>query len=266
MHRYQKIDQGPIGNDTVIIVEPSSGIKIKSWGSKMFYMPHGITIDSNGSIWVTDVAMHQVFKFSEGNHEKPHMVFGEKFVPGKDQSHFCKPTDIAVSTTGYAYISDGYCNSRLVILDPTGKVVGTFDIAKDGVDVPHSVTLLEQDDLVCVADREFRRIPCYTAGLSGVPAGTLVFDIRHPKLGRVFAIDHLDDIIFAVNGPDSDVDHPLGLALDLASQSILTSFSPAAGFYNPHDVCVSRQDSSLFVSEIDPRSSKKVYKFSISYA
>lgn len=267
-NRYQKVEEGPIEGDTVFTVEPESGVKIKSWGKGMFYMPHGITIDSNGSVWVTDVAMHQVLKFSEGNHEKPSMVVGERFVPGKDQSHFCKPTDVAVSRNGYAFISDGYCNSRVVILDPTGRVVGTFDVAKGGPDVPHSITLLEEDDLVCVADREFRRIPCYTAGLSGVPAGTLVFDIRHPKLGRVFAIDHLDDILFAVNGPDLDgeLDHPLGIALDLASHSILTSFSPSAGFFNPHDVCVSKQTSSLFVSEIDPRSPKKVYKFSIEQA
>ena len=30
-------------------------------GSDLFYMPHGITIDHDRNIWVTDVGLHQVF-------------------------------------------------------------------------------------------------------------------------------------------------------------------------------------------------------------
>ena len=67
-------------------------------------MPHGITIDSQGNVWLTDVAMHQVFRFKRDDLNKPDVVLGESFVAGSDFSHFCKPTDIAVSSTGMVYI------------------------------------------------------------------------------------------------------------------------------------------------------------------
>lgn len=41
-------------------------------------MPHGITVDKEDNIWVTDVAMHQVLKFAPNNREKPALVLGSK--------------------------------------------------------------------------------------------------------------------------------------------------------------------------------------------
>lgn len=29
----------------------------------MFFMPHMITVDKQNNVWMTDVALHQVFKF-----------------------------------------------------------------------------------------------------------------------------------------------------------------------------------------------------------
>lgn len=45
-----------------------------------FYIPHGITMDKKGNVFVTDVAMHQVFKFDAGSWQKPSMILGEKYV------------------------------------------------------------------------------------------------------------------------------------------------------------------------------------------
>src|SRR5260221_2358317 len=46
-----------------------SGKLLRSWGSKMFVFPHGIWIEKDGAIWLTDGQGvegkgHQVFKFS----------------------------------------------------------------------------------------------------------------------------------------------------------------------------------------------------------
>lgn len=35
------------------------------------------------------------------------MVLGEKFVSGSDETHFCKPTDVAVAADGNFFVSDG---------------------------------------------------------------------------------------------------------------------------------------------------------------
>ena len=38
----------------------------------MFFLPHMITVDAQNNVWVTDVALHQVFKFAPyGGKEKP---------------------------------------------------------------------------------------------------------------------------------------------------------------------------------------------------
>ena len=70
-------------------------------------MPHGITIDHEGNTWLTDVALHQVFKFPPGK-MKPSLVIGKRFQPGSDWKHLCQPTDVAVdSKTGNFFIADG---------------------------------------------------------------------------------------------------------------------------------------------------------------
>ena len=44
--------------------------------------------------------------------------------PGSDQNHFCQPTDVAVDPgSGTVYVSDGYCNSRLVQFSPSGRFI-----------------------------------------------------------------------------------------------------------------------------------------------
>jgi DNA-binding beta-propeller fold protein YncE len=59
---YQHIEEGPILTNTIVTLSPKTGDVLSSWGAGFFYMPHGITIDHQGNVWVTDVAMHQVFK------------------------------------------------------------------------------------------------------------------------------------------------------------------------------------------------------------
>jgi len=48
---------------------------------------------------VTDVALHQIFKFSP-NSDVPSLTLGEAFESGNDNSHFCKPTDVKVLKNG----------------------------------------------------------------------------------------------------------------------------------------------------------------------
>ncbi|KFM62519.1 Peptidyl-glycine alpha-amidating monooxygenase A, partial [Stegodyphus mimosarum] len=90
----------PIKTPTVIILDSVTGLVMKQWGSGIFYMPHGLFISRDGSFWLTDVALHQVFQFSSTDLEKPALTLGERFVPGNDNRHFCKPASVAVSKSG----------------------------------------------------------------------------------------------------------------------------------------------------------------------
>ena len=105
-HTYRHILNGPIKVATIIHFS-SSGQPQHAWGSNFFYMPHGLTIDHEGSFWVTDTALHQVFKFLVGEDTKPNLVLGKAFEPGQDYKSFCQPTSVAVERSGDFYVTDG---------------------------------------------------------------------------------------------------------------------------------------------------------------
>ncbi|PAA83151.1 hypothetical protein BOX15_Mlig022186g3 [Macrostomum lignano] len=196
--RYTKAERGPIEVSTIIELD-SVGRLVSSIGENIFYLPHGITVDKDGHLWTTDVARHQVIRLNKDT-RKPDLVIGEKFVPGNDASHFCKPTKVAVASDGHFFVADGYCNSRVMKFDPSGKYIGEFgkrpsatpgaNLADNEFLVPHGLALFESLDLLCVADREHRRVQCFHAGLRQ-PAdfGQFVRSLGSADdLGRVFDV------------------------------------------------------------------------------
>lgn len=42
------------------MVDPSTGEVLEARGANRYYMPHGLTIDHEDNVWLTDVALHQV--------------------------------------------------------------------------------------------------------------------------------------------------------------------------------------------------------------
>ncbi|VDK43931.1 unnamed protein product [Gongylonema pulchrum] len=125
------------------------------------------------------------------------LKLGERLKPGSDNKHFCKPTDVAVASNGHFFVADGYCNSRVMKFDEHGKLIATFgssngeEAIEDGEFwIPHSLALIEDMNLICVADRENERIQCFSAGLSddgrALPTGILI--TKAESIGRVFAI------------------------------------------------------------------------------
>ncbi|CAH8524701.1 unnamed protein product [Heterobilharzia americana] len=130
-----------IKTDTVLHMNPITGDIEQKWGSNMFILPHSITLsyfsDTNttsdrdqqqhrrrdgtpSSVWITDVALHQVFKFNWMRWEKPSLVLGIPGKPGNNMKQFCQPSDVAISSTGEVFVADGYCNSRIVKFSPNG--------------------------------------------------------------------------------------------------------------------------------------------------
>ena len=135
--------------------------------------------------------------------------------------------------------------------------------------IPHSLALLDHEDLICVADRERMRVLCYSAGLGSIKAGHLYFDIEHTSLKRVFAIANIGDMLVALNGPSLEAqlqskpekDPPVGLVLDLATEHMVTSFYPKQQFVEPHDVAYNPRSRSLVVMDLE--SLRKLIKFQV---
>ncbi|KAG8336325.1 peptidyl-alpha-hydroxyglycine alpha-amidating lyase 2-like [Homalodisca vitripennis] len=264
-HYFQQRSQGPIREDTVLILDPHSGAVLNSWGRDLFYLPHGITVDPEGNTWLTDVALHQVFKFSPGS-RRPGLTFGQRFMPGHGVRQLCKPTSVAVATSGEIFIADGYCNSRILKFDGNGDLVRVFPQQQEflSLQVPHSLALLEYRDLLCIADRENMRVACIGAKLrDSRPGPSAAFTIQQPDMGRVFGIASHGDLVYAVNGYSSPMIPVQGFTLDPLAEAVLDHWGPTTKlFQSPHDIAISQDGHSLYVSEIGPN---RVWKFEMQH-
>uniref|UniRef100_A0A4W4H153 Peptidylglycine alpha-amidating monooxygenase n=1 Tax=Electrophorus electricus TaxID=8005 RepID=A0A4W4H153_ELEEL len=262
---YQQKALGPIQQSTILVVDPVKGSVLKASGRNMFYLPHGITTDKDNNYWVTDVALHQVLKLSRDGKDTLLLTLGEAFVPGSDHGHFCQPTDVAVDPdTGNVYISDGYCNARVLKFSPEGKYLTHWgDVSnrrrRGPFRIPHSLAFAPDKRELLVADRENGRVQCFMAD-----TGEFVKEIKKDEFGgEVFAVAYApvhSGLIYVVNGesPYGNFAPLQGFMLNYSTKEILDTFAPETQkFKMPHDIVVAK-DGSVFVGDA---SSDSVLKF-----
>ncbi|XP_070844391.1 peptidyl-glycine alpha-amidating monooxygenase isoform X1 [Chaetodon trifascialis] len=262
---YQQRSLGPIQQSTILVVDTAKGNILKASGRNMFYLPHGITTDKENNYWVTDVALHQVLKVSGDGRDRILVALGEAFTPGSDNYHFCQPTDVAVDAeTGNIFVSDGYCNARILKFSADGIYLSEFGAGSSDrrrrmpFRIPHSLVFIPDRREVCVADRENGRIQCFIA-----ETGEFVKEIKKEEFGgEVFAITYSPaggGLIFAVNGDSLYHSAPLrGFVISYSTKDILDTFNPEKKeFKMPHDI-VETGDGTVFVGDAG---TQLVYKF-----
>jgi len=198
------MQQSPILEDTVVVLNPTNGQMQAKWGAGRFFMPHGITADGD-AVWLTDVALHQVFKFPlQGTTKQGFalITLGKRFQPGSSSNHFCKPTAVAINDeNGDVYVADGYCNSRIVRFDAHGNFLSTWGSPDHRMMVVHDVKYIPRDQSVCAADRENGRVQCFDEN------GRFKFLFHDQAIigQNIYALDYVEDnkggLLYLVNGP-----------------------------------------------------------------
>lgn len=122
---------------------------------------HGLTVDHEDQVWVTDVSRHLVFKFDrQGELMRTWGVDGE---PGCDERHFFQPTHVCVQPNGEFFVTDGYGNARVVHFDAQGRFVnawGRAGVAPGEFHTPHVIVSASPGELL-VSDRENDRIQIF---------------------------------------------------------------------------------------------------------
>ena len=252
-----------IKSKTIFILDKKTGKIIESWGDNLFIMPHGLTIDKENNIWVTDVGLNQIFKFSHQG--KLLMKLGEAKVAGDGLTHFNKPTDITVCKDGSFYVSDGYGNNRIIKFSVNGKYL--FEWGKKGskpgeFNIPHAIDLDENENIY-VADRENSRIQIFDSSgrflkqLTGKSFGNITsvaFDKRKTKL---YATD--DCSFFKIKHRGSDI-----FIFD-TSGTVQTRFG-RSGLYDGqvcwyHDIAINNEEN-IYTGDILGNTIQKFKKVS----
>jgi DNA-binding beta-propeller fold protein YncE len=169
----------------------ASGKIVASFGQGMLIFPHGITVDRDGNVWVTDgqdnapqaargrgqapqgppaanaaaTKGHQVLKFSpEG---KLLMTLGK---PGGANApeYFFQPNDVLVAPNGEIFISEGHSSTagamaRILKFSKDGKLIKTWGKLGAGpgeFDQPHALAMDSRGRLF-VGDRNNNRVQIF---------------------------------------------------------------------------------------------------------
>lgn len=248
----------PIAEPTVAVIDGRTGKLLAEWGAGEFIMPHGLTIDREDNVWLTDVGRHQVFKFTDDG--RLLLTLGERCKPGADHSHFNLPTDVAVLPDGSFYVSDGYRNTRVLKFDAAGRY--EFEWGGKGAEpgkfnLPHGIAVDERGRIF-VCDRSNARLQVFDA------RGTFLAEWKGPELGRPYGVSvAADGHVFIVDGGDQSKtkpDHSKAVELDAGGKVVASfgSFGTEPGqFRMSHDIAVGG-DGSVYVAE---GAGKRVQKF-----
>ena len=106
-----------------------SGKPVKSFGAGMFVFPHGMHVDKDGNVWVTDAEGkdgkgHQVVKFNPDG--KVLLVLGKAGVAGDGPDTFNRPSAVVTAPNGDIFVADGHggdSNARIVKFSKDGKFI-----------------------------------------------------------------------------------------------------------------------------------------------
>ena len=236
----------------VLELDAGSGALINAWGANTFLVPHGITVDGSNNVFLTDVGLQQVFKFSHDG--KLLLALGEPRVGAWDGTHFNQPTDIAIRPDGTFYVSDGYVNSRVAIFDKSGKELhewGSKGSGEGQFSNPHGLTFIPGSTDVLVADRENSRLQLFDK--DGRFKRQWIGEKDAVTTGRVFAVaaDSGGNYYVGIRRADYDVQHTGVVKLDREWRIVATVGFGRAGdpvFNAVHDLAVGR-DGSIYVAE-----------------
>ncbi len=256
-------------SDDPILEFDSSGKLLKSFGGGMFVFPHGLYVDKQDNIWVTDGQGkdgkgHQVFKFSPDG--KVLMKLGKAGIAGDGQDEFNAPSAVAVAPNGDIFVADGHggnTNARIMKFDKNGKLIKTWGHKGSGegeLNVPHALAFDSKGRLF-VADRGNNRIQIFDQDGKFLEIWT-----QFSRPSGIF-IDKRD-VMYVADSESNDANHPgwkRGMRIGSARDGSVTAFIPDPQQPAPRNTSAAEgvaADSKgvIYGAEVGPKDLKKYVK------
>jgi DNA-binding beta-propeller fold protein YncE len=254
-----------------VMVFNRDGTFLTSWREGLFARPHGIFIGADDTVYCTDDRGHSVRKFTpEGKLLLSLGVFGTPSNTGATSMDyrtilragppFHYPTNLAVSTEGELYVSDGYGNARVHKFSPDGRLLFSWGEPGNGpgqFHLPHGIAV-DRQGIVYVADRENSRIQLFTSDGAYLSEWT---DVARPC--QVF-LDRAENVYVSElgfhagmwPGTTAPADAPGGRVTIFDRQGNVQARwgggrNPCAAgdFFAPHGICVDSH-GDVYVAEV----------------
>ena len=202
----------------------AQGNLVKSFGEGMFLFPHGIHVDSEGNVWVTDAQGpngedpnrdgkgHQVIKFSPDGDVL--LTLGEAGVAGDGTDGLLNtPNDVITAPDGSIFVGDGHGGqnrnaapdtvARVVKYDSEGNYIkhwGGLGSEPGQFRTPHGLAFDSQGRLF-VANRGNVRIQIFDQD------GTFLEEWpQFSRLSGIYIND--DDMLYGADSESSDTSNP----------------------------------------------------------
>jgi streptogramin lyase len=241
-------NSGCAANPTVdpILLFDASGKLVRSFGAGMLLSPHGIHVDRDGNIWVTDYADdapraargaeasartaaeatkgQQVLKFSPQGTLL--MALG-KAGGSREPGYFYQPNDVLTAPNGDIFVSEGHVSagSRVLKFDKSGKLLMQFGKSGTGpgdFNVPHALAM-DSSGRLFVGDRGNNRIQIFDQ------SGKFLEEWR--QFGRPSGL-YIDknDVLYVADSESSptrnQADSKRGIRIGSAKDGKVTAFIP----------------------------------------
>jgi len=226
------------GTHPIVVFDPEGNV-LSHWGDDFLPHAHGIYIDGDDVLWLTDQKAQAVFKCTTDGGIL--QTIGTPGRIGADGVPFHDPTDAFPTASGEIFVSDGYGNARCHQFNADGELMASWGKPGTGTGefvLPHSVWV-DPRDRVWVADRENRRIQLFDRDGGFIEEWT---DIARPT--DFHAVD--DEVVFV-----AELDAGIAV-LDLDGGVVARFGAMGTGtgqFVAPHGIWLDRQ-GCIYLCEV----------------
>ncbi len=238
-------DNNPV--DPIFKFDRNTGEVLANFGGGVMVTPHGIHVDAERNVWVTDFVGnaegtkgHQVHKFSPDGELL--MSLGTAGQPGSGPNQFNQPNDVITAPDGSIFVSDGHAGqgmtsnaameegrasgatARVIKFSPDGTRLmewGRIGVRHGEFRTPHALAFDSQGRL-WVADRGNHRIEIFDQ-----EGNYLDSRYTYGRISGLFITE--DDMLYAIDSESGPTNHPgwrNGVRIGHIDEDRITAFIP----------------------------------------